>query len=108
MEADVRELMLRSPSWNTMSTDDPHPRYGPCDSFGPDGACSECTGVIAVVIDDTQRLEWLISRLNWERMQITEHGCCDFHSMFPDMDDLPAISREAIDNAMTHLHMERT
>lgn len=25
---------------------DPHPRYGPCDGFGPDGECSECTGIV--------------------------------------------------------------
>ena len=24
----------------------PHPKYGPCDAFGPDKSCSECTGLI--------------------------------------------------------------
>lgn len=31
----------------SMRDRDPHPWYGPCDSFGPGGACSECTGVVA-------------------------------------------------------------
>ena len=25
--------------------DCPHPRYGGCDGFGPDGTCAECTGL---------------------------------------------------------------
>ena len=29
-----------------MSTLGPHPQYGPCDGFGPGGACSACTGII--------------------------------------------------------------
>lgn len=24
----------------------PHPDYGPCDGYGPNGGCSECTGLI--------------------------------------------------------------
>jgi hypothetical protein len=23
-----------------------HPYYGPCDEFGPNGECAECTGVV--------------------------------------------------------------
>lgn len=26
---------------------DLHPKYGPCDVFGPDDSCSQCTGVVA-------------------------------------------------------------
>ena len=25
--------------------DNPHPYYGPCDGFGPDETCAECTGM---------------------------------------------------------------
>jgi hypothetical protein len=25
---------------------DPHPWYGPCDGWGPDGGCSECSGLV--------------------------------------------------------------
>lgn len=32
--------------FNSGDPDNPHPRYGPCDGFGPDGTCSECTGLI--------------------------------------------------------------
>lgn len=30
----------------TDSLDNPHPDYGPCDGFGPNGSCCECSGVI--------------------------------------------------------------
>lgn len=23
-----------------------HPKYGPCDALGPEGRCSECTGLL--------------------------------------------------------------
>lgn len=26
---------------------EPHPEWGPCDGFGPNGECSECTGKVA-------------------------------------------------------------
>lgn len=29
-----------------MNTKDPHPNYGPCDGFGPNGSCSECVGMV--------------------------------------------------------------
>jgi len=28
------------------ATDELHPYYGPCDAFGPNMTCSECTGLL--------------------------------------------------------------
>lgn len=42
---------------------DAHPWYGPCDGFGPNGACSECKRVemLGDNLPDRKWLEWLWS-----------------------------------------------
>lgn len=37
---------LELPSAPVGALPDPHPRYGPCDAFGPGEECSQCTGLI--------------------------------------------------------------
>ncbi|CAO3445828.1 DNA primase DnaG [Azospirillum argentinense] len=31
---------------SNLSPHAPHPSYGPCDAFGPEGTCAECTGLV--------------------------------------------------------------
>lgn len=48
------------------TTAEPHPDYGPCDGYGPDGGCSECTGliqrvdgsIVPVRRERTSRIAW--------------------------------------------------
>jgi hypothetical protein len=44
----------------TQTTDEmPHPWYGPCDAFMPDGGCAEC--------DDVRRDVWSVWRIHWRK-----------------------------------------
>ena len=59
--------------WPDPREGNPHPRYGPCDSFGPRGECSQCKTLVVAMVTREQ-VERVATQLE---VPLPHHECED-------------------------------